>query len=158
MAQNPGTIVWSHFRYHYLLLFINGLFVLVTCVNLYIQFHDDQKDSSQLQFSVTLTLKEFMHCFGLELSSFNEGPIFGSQHGGQSPKKLVARVTCFQCFFSKPDVASYRPCPWISCDTGHTCKGGLGQHIEFRPHGTQAAVGQIACALSPEMQCKSDSR
>ena len=63
----------------------------------------------------------------------------------------------FPMLFSKPDVASYRPCPWTSCDTGYTCKGGLGQHIEFQPHGTQAAVGQIACALSPEMQCKSDS-
>ena len=84
-------------------------------INLYIQFHEDQKDSRQLQFSVTLTLKDFMHCFGLELSSFNEGPIFGSQHGGQSPEKLqgfTQVTTCFNpCFFSKPDVASYRPCP-----------------------------------------------
>ena len=44
-----------------------------------------------------------MHCFGLELSSFNEGAIFGSQHGGQSPEKFhgfTQVTTCFNpCFF-----------------------------------------------------------
>ena len=62
-------------------------------------FNFKRRKRIQCNFSETLTLKDFMHCFGLELSSFNEEPIFGSQHGGQSPEKLVAWITCFQCFF-----------------------------------------------------------